>query len=96
MSIVGPRPEVKKYVDLYSDEHKKILSVRPGVTDMASIAYKNENSLLEHQSDPERFYIEYIMPQKIELNRIFIESPSVGNYFGIIFKTISCLIQSKI
>lgn len=96
MSIVGPRPEVKKYVDLYTEEQRKILAVRPGVTDVASIEYRDENSLLGNQPDPEKFYIEHIMPKKIELNHIFIESPSVINYFRIIFKTIKCVYNSKI
>jgi lipopolysaccharide/colanic/teichoic acid biosynthesis glycosyltransferase len=96
MSIVGPRPEVKKYVDLYTPEQRKILSVRPGVTDIASIEYHDENSLLEKHADPEKYYIEHIMPEKIKLNHIFIESPSVGNYFRIIFRTIKCVINHKI
>ncbi len=88
MSIVGPRPEVKKYVDLYTPEQRRILSVRPGVTDLASVEYRNENTLLEKQANPEKFYIEHIMPKKIELNHVFIEDPTIGNYFRIIFKTI--------
>jgi len=88
MSIVGPRPEVKKYVDLYTDEQKKILNVRPGITDLASIKYKNENDLLHTQSDPEQYYIAHIMPEKIRFNNIFIKSPTPANYFKIIFMTI--------
>ncbi len=96
MSIVGPRPEVKRYVDLYTPEQRKILSVRPGVTDVASIEYRDENALLAHQADPEKYYIEHIMPKKIELNHVFIESPSVGNYFKIIIRTIKCIANSKL
>ena len=95
MSIVGPRPEVKKYVDLYTLEQRKILSVRPGVTDLASVEYRNENTLLEKQANPEKYYIEHIMPRKIELNRVFIESPTVGNYFRIIFKTITSIANNS-
>lgn len=95
MSIVGPRPEVKRYVDLYTPEQRKILSVRPGVTDVASIEYRDENALLDNQADPEKYYIEHIMPRKIELNHVFIESPSVGHYFKIIFRTIKCIANSK-
>jgi len=91
MSIVGPRPEVKKYVDLYTPEQLRVLSVRPGVTDLASVEYRNENSLLEKQGNPEKFYIEHIMPKKIELNLVYIESPTIGNYFRIIFKTVTSL-----
>lgn len=88
MSIVGPRPEVKKYVNLYTDEQRKILNVRPGITDLASIKYKNENDLLHAQTDPEQYYITHIMPEKIRFNNIFIKSPTTGNYFKIIFMTI--------
>lgn len=88
MSIVGPRPEVKKYVDLYTDEQKKILNVRPGITDLASIKYKNENDLLHTQSDPEQYYIAHIMPEKIRLNREYIENQNVINYLKIIFLTL--------
>jgi lipopolysaccharide/colanic/teichoic acid biosynthesis glycosyltransferase len=88
MSLVGPRPEVKKYVDLYSQEQLKVLNVRPGITDEASIAYKNENELLSKSSNPELTYIVEIMPAKLELNKAFINSPTIVNYFRIIFKTI--------
>lgn len=88
MSMVGPRPEVKKYVDLYTDEQRKILSVRPGITDNASIVYYNENSILEKQSDPESYYISTILPDKIKLNRLYIDNPSVVNYIRILFLTL--------
>jgi lipopolysaccharide/colanic/teichoic acid biosynthesis glycosyltransferase len=88
MSLVGPRPEVRKYVELYNADQKKVLNVRPGITDMASIAYKNENELLAASPDPEKAYIEEIMPQKLKLNMLFIQNPSLINYFKIIFKTI--------
>lgn len=88
MSLVGPRPEVRKYVDMYSESQKKVLSVRPGITDMASIAYKKENELLAGSPDPEKTYIEEIMPEKLKLNLIYIENPGFLNYFRIIFKTI--------
>jgi len=88
MSMVGPRPEVKKYVDLYDESQKRILLVRPGITDLASITFKNENDILSKSNNPELTYIKEIMPLKIELNKNFIDSPSVWNYFKIIFKTI--------
>jgi lipopolysaccharide/colanic/teichoic acid biosynthesis glycosyltransferase len=88
MSLVGPRPEVKKYVDIYSLEQLKILEVRPGITDEASIFFKNENEILAQSIDPERTYIEEIIPLKLELNKVFINSPTLGNYLRIIFKTI--------
>jgi lipopolysaccharide/colanic/teichoic acid biosynthesis glycosyltransferase len=88
MSLVGPRPEVKKYVDLYTVEQLKVLNVRPGITDLASILFKNENELLAKSYNPEKTYIEEIMPVKLELNMKFINSPTVGNYIKTILKTI--------
>ena len=88
MSIVGPRPEVKKYVDLYNAEERAVLNVLPGMTDFASIVYKDENELLAAQADPETYYIKNIMPDKIKLNQAFITSPTPGNYFKVIFLTI--------
>ena len=88
MSIVGPRPEVRNYVSLYTAEQIKILQVLPGITDYASIQFKNENDLLSMADDAEIFYIEVIMPKKIELNKIFIENRTVWNYFKIIFLTV--------
>lgn len=94
MSLVGPRPEVKKYVDLYTDEQRKILSVRPGITDMASIEFSNENEILEQQADPEQYYIDHIMPEKIRLNQQYIQAPTVGNYFRIILLTVKKIFTS--
>ena len=91
MSFVGPRPEVRKYVDLYNDEQKKVLSVRPGLTDYASIAYINENEILEKANDKEQTYINEIMPEKIKLNMKFIQNPSLYQYFKIIFLTIKSI-----
>lgn len=88
MSIVGPRPEVKKYTDMYTAEQRQILSVKPGITDMASIWFINENELLAEQPDPELYYIEQVMPEKIRLNQVFITHPSLFNYFRIIFLTV--------
>lgn len=88
MSIVGPRPEVKKYVDLYDTEQREILKVRPGITDMASVVFYNESEILEAQSDPEEYYIHHILPEKIRLNRIFLTHPTVISYFRIIFLTL--------
>ena len=88
MSLVGPRPEVRKYVNLYNELQKKVLLVKPGITDMASIAYKKENELLAGSPDPEKTYIGEIMPEKLKLNMIYIENPGLINYFKIILKTI--------
>jgi lipopolysaccharide/colanic/teichoic acid biosynthesis glycosyltransferase len=87
MSLVGPRPEVRKYVDLYTEEQKKVLDVKPGITDYASIKYKNENELLEGKDDPEDFYILHIMPDKIRLNMKYINKKTTGKYLKIIFVT---------
>ena len=72
MSFVGPRPEVKKYTDLYNENQRVVLSVKPGITDYASIKYRNENDLLAQSSDPEKLYIEEIMPEKLNLNLKYI------------------------
>jgi lipopolysaccharide/colanic/teichoic acid biosynthesis glycosyltransferase len=88
MSFVGPRPEVRKYVDLYLPEQLDILNVKPGITDVASIEYFHENELLGKSPNPDETYVKEIMPAKIQLNRKFIANPSLKNYFAVIFKTI--------
>lgn len=88
MSLVGPRPEVRKYVELYTDEQKKVLSVRPGITDYASIEYVDENEILGKADDPDKAYIEQIMPDKIRYNMKYINNQSVKEYFKVIFLTI--------
>jgi lipopolysaccharide/colanic/teichoic acid biosynthesis glycosyltransferase len=87
MSIVGPRPEVQEYVDHYTEEQNTILSVRPGITDYASLEYFNENELLGKSANPQRTYIEEIMPAKIELNRKYLDRPTVGHDIQIMWKT---------
>jgi len=87
MSLVGPRPEVRKYVDLYNDEQRQILNFRPGITDLASIKYVNENEILSKAEDPEAYYIQHIMPDKIRLNLEYLRQPTLKKYFSIIFKT---------
>jgi lipopolysaccharide/colanic/teichoic acid biosynthesis glycosyltransferase len=88
MSLVGPRPEVRKYVNMYSAGQLKILAVKPGMTDFASIEYANENEILGRSASPDKTYIEEIMPAKIKLNMKFIERPTLFNYFRIILKTL--------
>lgn len=88
MSLVGPRPEVKKYVDLYTIEQRKVLSIRPGITDWASIYYRDENVILGQSSDPEKDYIEKVMPDKLNYNLIYLHNYGVMEYFKIIFSTI--------
>ncbi len=87
MSIVGPRPEVRKYVSLYSSEQLKVLSVRPGLTDLASIEYIDENELLGNSTNPEATYINEIMPKKLELNLKYIAHQSLWLDIKLIFKT---------
>jgi lipopolysaccharide/colanic/teichoic acid biosynthesis glycosyltransferase len=88
MSLVGPRPEVKKYVDLYTDEQRKVLKIKPGITDYASIEFANENEFLALSSNFEKTYIEEIVPLKIKMNMKYINKPSLYQYFKIIFMTI--------
>lgn len=88
MSIVGPRPEVRKYVKLYTEEQMKVLNVRPGLTDYASLEYIQESDILAASDDPEKTYIETIMPAKLELNLKYIRERSMGKDISIIFKTI--------
>lgn len=95
MSVVGPRPEVKKYVDLYTPEQRRVLDVRPGITDVASIEFSNENEILEQQENPEQYYIDHIMPEKLRLNLRYILSPTIGNYLRIIFFTAKKIVASK-
>lgn len=92
MSLVGPRPEVKKYVELYNEEQKKVLSIKPGITDYASIAYYDENEILEKSSNPEKTYIEEIMPHKLSLNLKYIEEQSLFTDIKLIFKTVKKII----
>lgn len=87
MSIVGPRPEVKEYVDLYTDEQKQILNVRPGITDLASLEYFEENELLGKSDNPQKTYIEEIMPAKIELNKQYLSNATLPNDLKIMWKT---------
>ncbi len=88
MSIVGPRPELRKFVDMYTPAQLFVLSVRPGITDYASLAYKNENELLAKASNPEQFYIDEVMPAKIALNKHYISNKGIKSYFLIIFRTV--------
>ena len=93
MSLVGPRPEVRKYVDLYNETQRKVLSVKPGITDYASIEYIDENEILGKAENPENVYIEQIMPEKIKYNMKYIQNRSVKEYFKIIFLTIGKIVK---
>ena len=88
MSVVGPRPEVRKYVAMYNAQQLEVLSVRPGLTDIASIEYINESELLARAEDPEQLYIDKIMPEKLALNMKYIREKNLGKDLKIIFRTI--------
>ena len=93
MSLVGPRPEVPKYVALYTEEQREILKVRAGITDYASIEFSNENDILANETDPEKAYIEKIMPRKIELNKKYLSEISVMTDVKIILLTIKKILK---
>ncbi|MBX2970357.1 MAG: sugar transferase [Cyclobacteriaceae bacterium] len=94
MSLVGPRPELKKFVDLYSADQLHVISVKPGITDYASIQFRNENELLEGKENPIDFYIREIMPVKLELNLRYINSQSFWLDIKIIFQTIFSIFRN--
>ncbi|MBN8650225.1 MAG: sugar transferase [Cytophagales bacterium] len=93
MSFVGPRPEVKKFVDLYTPEQRRVLDVAPGMTDYASILFRNENELLNGKSDPVAFYVDHIMPQKLQLNLKYIDTNNLWIDIKILFKTLVVLFR---
>lgn len=93
MSLVGPRPEVQKYVELYTDKQREVLSVKPGITDFASIHFSNENEILAQSDNPELLYVKRIMVQKIRLNKLYIRSRSIKLDFAIILMTISKILK---
>ncbi len=93
MSFVGPRPEVNKYVQLYNEDQNQVFQVRPGLTDYASLEYIDENELLGKSKDPERTYIEEIMPEKLKLNLKYIEEKSLLTDVIIILKTIKKIVK---
>ncbi|WP_167346258.1 sugar transferase, partial [Pedobacter ginsenosidimutans] len=92
MSFVGPRPEVRKYVNLYNEEQRYVLSVKPGITDWASVEFCNENELLKHAEDPETYYIERIIPAKIKQNMRYINHNDILTDFKIIWLTINRIV----
>lgn len=93
MSLVGPRPEVRHYVNYWTPEQMHVLDVRPGITDPASIKFRNENELLEKADDPEKFYIEVIMQEKIELYLHYVKNASLGHDIKLIFQTFCAIIK---
>jgi len=89
MSVVGPRPEVRKYVELYNEQQRQVLKVKPGITDYASLQYFNENELLAKAENPEEVYIREVMPAKLDLNRKYIEEAGMITDLKIISKTVA-------
>lgn len=95
MSFVGPRPEVRKYVDLYSDKQLEVLSVKPGITDVASIEFRNENEILSQEKDPNQYYIDVIMPLKLKINLDYIKNRNLFKDIKVIFKTFGVLLKKN-
>lgn len=95
MSLVGPRPEVRHYVNYWTTEQMRVLDVRPGITDPASIRFRNENELLEKAQDPERYYIDVIMQEKIKLYLEYVEKSSFWYDIKLIFQTFKVIITER-
>ena len=93
MSLVGPRPEVRKYVDLYTPEQMHVLDVRPGITDLASIRYRNENELLERADDPDRYYVDVIMQDKLRINLEYVADHSFLKDIKLIGMTFRAIVS---
>ena len=93
MSLVGPRPEVRHYVDYWTPEQMHVLDVRPGITDPASIKFRNENELMEKAEDPEKYYIEVIMQEKLKLYLEYVNNHSFWGDIGLIFKTFWTIVK---
>lgn len=93
MSLVGPRPEVRHYVDYWTPEQMHVLDVKPGITDPASIKFRNENELMEKAEDPERYYIEVIMQEKIKLYLEYVDKHSFLYDIGLIFNTFWVIVK---
>ncbi len=87
MSLVGPRPEVRKYVDMYTPEQMRVLTVRPGITSLASIRYRNENDILAAAKDPDHCYIEQVMPDKLAIDLEYVDRATLWNDIRLIFST---------
>ena len=92
MSLVGPRPEVRKYVNLYNEEQLKVLNIKPGITDYASLEYFDENELLGASQNPEETYIKEVMPHKLELNKKYLENPNILHDIKLILRTLQKII----
>lgn len=94
MSLVGPRPEVRKYVDIYTPEQLRVLDVRPGITSLASLRYRNENELLAQAEDPDRCYVEKVMPDKLAIDLEYVPKANLLTDIKLIFATIASIIKN--
>jgi len=95
MSLVGPRPEVRKYVDLFRKNYETILAVRPGITDPASLKYRDESAILARSENPEQEYIQRILPDKLRLGEEYVRQSSLVLDLVVIFKTILAVIPGR-
>ena len=93
MSLVGPRPEVRKYVDLYTEEQLHVLDVKPGITDLASIRYRNENEILENVENPDEYYINVVMQDKLKINLEYVNNHSFWYDISLILKTFWAIVS---
>jgi lipopolysaccharide/colanic/teichoic acid biosynthesis glycosyltransferase len=91
MSLVGPRPEVRKYVDMYTPEQLHVLDVRPGITSLASIRYRNENEILAAAKDPDKAYVEQVMPDKLAIDLEYVSKASLWTDIKLIFNTFKAI-----
>lgn len=92
MSLVGPRPEVRKYVDMYSPEQMRVLDVRPGITSLASLRYRNENEVLAMAEDPDKAYVEQVMPDKLRIDLEYVEKASLWTDIRLILSTLKGIV----
>jgi lipopolysaccharide/colanic/teichoic acid biosynthesis glycosyltransferase len=95
MSLVGPRPEVPKYVAMYSDRHRVLLSVRPGITDPATIEYRHEEELLGRYSDPEEFYVQHVLHQKLSVSLEYLSRISFRHDIRLVFLTVLAVLNTR-
>lgn len=93
MSFVGPRPEVRKYVNYYTQEQLKVLNAKPGITDVASIAFRDEAELLKNKKDPENYYINIIMQEKLKMNLEYIDQKNIFKDISVIFRTLLVILK---
>lgn len=95
MSLVGPRPEVRKYVDMYSPDQMRVLSVKPGITSLASIRYRNENDILATSDNPDKTYIEQVMPDKISIDLEYVDKANLLTDIKFIFSTFKEILKNN-